>query len=151
VASIVQQNPAMFDHVCAVYKAMRAQAEMDEEYSCLVYEGHLTQLFRRLKLSVPYYTTIKNRLIAMGCIEQIKRGGGAALSRWLLWREPTLDEYHAVTERRPRKEGDRYSIVEQRIRDLQKLAATHGDELEELRRLIVVLQKEVEAKVGHDV
>lgn len=90
---------------------------MDDELKTLVYEGHLTQLFRKLLLSVPYYTAIKNKLTAMGCIEQTRRGGGQGTSRWVLWKEPTLEEWKAAETRRPRQ-GNKTMMMEQRIKDL---------------------------------
>jgi len=83
----------------------------------MIYEGHLTQLFRKLRLSTPYYTQIKNQLTGMGCIEQIRRGGGSAESRWVLWKEPTLEEWKAATATRARR-GNKTSMLERQIRDL---------------------------------
>jgi len=144
-------TPAAYDHLVAVYNAMAKQATPDEETGELrVYEGHLTGLFRRLKLSTPYYTTIKNRLVAMGCIEQLKRGGGAAMSRWILWKEPTIEGYLAASTRKSRTSSDRVSSLEQRIRDLQRQQVVQGADIDELRRMIGVVQGVVEEKVGHN-
>jgi hypothetical protein len=109
--------PAVFEHAQKVYKQMAEEATLDAELDKLVYEGHLTQLFRKLLLSVPYYTLIKNKLSAMGCIEQTRRGGGNGTSRWVLWKEPTLEEWKATDAKRARQ-GNKTMIQEQRIRDL---------------------------------
>lgn len=120
-----QMTPAMYEHVCRVYAAMLQKASPDEELQGnMVYEGHLTRLFRELRLSVPYYTQIKNLLTAMHCIEQVKRGGGNATSRWLLWREPTLEDYQlAAGQRAFNVRNNKMTMLEQQVRDLTKRVA----------------------------
>lgn len=130
--------PAQFEHACKVYKQMCEEARMDEELQCLVYEGHLTQLFRKLLLSVPYYTAIKNKLAAMGCIEQTRRGGGQGTSRWVLWKEPTLEEWKAAEVRRPRQ-GNKNMIMEQRIRDLTEVNRKLDVRVETLEERVAIL------------
>ena len=108
--------PALFEHAKNVYRDMHAEAKPDED-GLLVYEGHLTVLFRKLRLSVPYYTSIKNQLVAMGCIEQTRRGGGNGTSRWVLWKEPLLEEWKATDAARPRR-GNKTTQLEQRVKDI---------------------------------
>jgi hypothetical protein len=83
----------------------------------MIYDGHLTNLFKKLRLAVPYYTQIKNQLTAMGCIEMMRRGGGNATSRWVLWKEPELEAWKAIIPSRPRR-GNKTTILEQQIKDL---------------------------------
>jgi hypothetical protein len=110
--------PAMFEHAQKVWIAMLEHAGPDEEYAGkLVYEGHLTNLFKKLRLSVPYYTAIKNQLTAMGCIEQVRRGGGNGTSKWVMWKEPNLGEWKNTAPSKART-GNKISIQEQRIKDL---------------------------------
>lgn len=115
--------PALFEHSQNVYKEMVKSARHMPEYDdLLVYEGHLTQLFKRLRLAVPYYTEIKNHLTHMGCIEQVRRGGGSAESRWVLWKEPDLEEWKDSTTR-PRR-GNKTTMHEQQIRILNERLAS---------------------------
>jgi hypothetical protein len=91
---------ALYHHCCAAYRAMHERAHLvsdpdaddspgqPEEW--LVYEGMVTRLFaRELNLSTPYYTSVMAALKRMGCIRQIRRGGGTAPSQWELITEPT--------------------------------------------------------------
>lgn len=112
--------PALFEHACNVYKTMEDSSEMDDALGLRVYEGHLTNLFKKLLLSVPYYTEIKNRLISIGCIEQVRRGGGTAMSRWVLWKPPTLEEWKYASSRRPGR-GNAVTVMQQQIKDLSAL------------------------------
>jgi hypothetical protein len=84
--------PAAFAHLCAVYDAMKAEAVRTEEG--LVYEGFMTKLvLERLRLAIPYYTTVTQALKGMDCAQQLKRGGSSSASRWVLKDEPTLEAY----------------------------------------------------------
>jgi hypothetical protein len=146
--------PALYEHACSVYEAMVALATRDEleGREVLVYEGHLTHVFKKLRLAVPYYTTIKNRLSAMGSIEQIKRGGGTATSRWVIWKEPTLDEWIRVTGGKPRSRGDRYLAMEQRQRDQIGYIRALQVRIEELEQAVARMQGVIEkVSSGHNV
>jgi hypothetical protein len=138
--------PAMYEHAAAVYAAMREVAVQDETTGQVVYEGHLTALFRKLHLSVPYYTHIKNRLVNMGCIEQLRRGGGTAQSRWILWKVPTLEEYKQAVAGKPRTRGDWYLGVEQRQRDMMRLIKSQDEQIVALWNVIGRLQAEMERR-----
>jgi len=102
--------PAIFFHCVSVYERMLAQAklvravevedeeEQSQEGDMVVYEGALTSLVtQELHLSVPYYTSVTRALKAMGCVKQLRRGGGQALSQWLLLREPTVELYQNMS------------------------------------------------------
>lgn len=93
--------PALYEHCRAVFEEMRKEASVQnygEGTSGLVYEGHLTKLVSRVGLSAPYYTKVTRMLIGMGCAEQVRRGGGAAASRWALLQEPTPELFEAASE-----------------------------------------------------
>lgn len=120
--------PALFEHAVRVYEEMKKNSEVDENYGDnVVYEGHLTNLFKKLRLSVPYYTSIKNQLVGMGCIEQVRRGGGNATSRWVLWKEPDLAEWKDFAPARARR-GNATTMMQAQIKALSDRVA----KLEEL-------------------
>jgi hypothetical protein len=133
--------PALFEHACNVYKTMEESSEMDDTLGLRVYEGHLTNLFRKLLLSVPYYTEIKNRLISIGCIEQVRRGGGTAMSRWVLWKEPTLDEWKYASSKRPGR-GNAVTVIQQQIKDLSAMCRKLTMDVEQLQLRVKVLEEE---------
>lgn len=94
--------PALFEHCRRVYAAMldeaRALAPNDNpdenEDVIIVYEGFLTKLItHQLNLSVPYYTSVRTALIRMGCVRQMRRGGGSSPSQWEMIYEPTLEAF----------------------------------------------------------
>lgn len=119
----------VFDHCKAVYEEMEEQSrtevispsdhEDDPGNHMLVYEGHLTKLFAQLALSTPYYTTVMNHLKAMGCVEQLQRGGGNSPSRWRLLRRPDEDAFRSV-EGMNRSRTGKTAALEQQVRDLTK-------------------------------
>lgn len=96
--------PALFDHCVNTYRTMLKEAKSvahfdpaastESSKQVIVYEGFLTQLVTgKLNLSVPYYTSVRKRLMDMGCIRQLKRGGGTSPSQWELIYEPTLEAF----------------------------------------------------------
>src|SRR5690348_13949878 len=108
--------PALFEHCVNTYRAMLSEAQpvsqittiMDsieggiesegDPDEIMVYEGFFTQLVTsRLNLSVPYFTQIRKALMNMGCIRQLKRGGGTSPSQWELIYEPTLEAFMNAT------------------------------------------------------
>lgn len=109
-----ERVPALYEHCVRAYETMLAEATpvtravdiaMLEDSNVqeaspathvriVVYEGFLTQLVTgKLNLSVPYYSTIRKSLIRMGCIRQLRRGGGNTPSQWELIHAPTLDAF----------------------------------------------------------
>lgn len=112
------KTPVMFDHCLAVYEKMASQAERNE-LDELLYTGFLTRLFHSLNLPSPYYTAIKDNLVAMGCVRHVRRGGGNAKSVWELLTPPTPELYHnIVTLNKPKT--SRLHQLEQQVRDLHK-------------------------------
>lgn len=116
------KTPVLYDHCCTVYKAMLdaaspRHADDDPKDVMMVYEGHLTRLFTELRLSVPYYTTVMGALQRMGCVRQLRRGGGNAMSQWELVREPSEEGFHLTAARQGGKPS-KYDGLQQQIRDL---------------------------------
>lgn len=89
--------PALFNHACAVYEKMYSQSrreQADGVTTMIVYEGMLTKLMtEELGLPVPYFTRIRGKLLGMGCIRQLRRGGGSSPSQWELIKEPSFEDW----------------------------------------------------------
>src|SRR4051794_10906529 len=103
-------TPVLFLHCRQVYDAMMQQAfktgggETTDgpEPEMVVYEGRLVQLITRdLHLSVPYYSHVRTALMRMGCIRQLRRGGGGSPSQWELIHELTEELF--LNSEPPRK------------------------------------------------
>jgi hypothetical protein len=104
--------PALYEHCVRAYKAMLAESKVvldgsnvSEESGfagqMVVYEGFMTRLIvDQLSLSVPYYTSVRQALINMGCIKQLRRGGGTSPSQWEMIKDPTVE---AFMKQRPDK------------------------------------------------
>jgi hypothetical protein len=126
--------PSLYEHTCRVFEEMRKRSVVqrgDGGIDMIVYEGFMTGLFSELGMSIPYYTKIMRRLKAMGCVRQLKRGGGAAPSRWEILEEPSEEDFMAADREVDDKVPavSRASVQEQQISDL----ATRLDELETWR------------------
>lgn len=111
--------PAMFNHCITVWDAMREEATEMQDH--LVYEGFLTKLFEKCYLSVPYYTHVMDELQRMGCVVQLRRGGGSAKSQWELVQRPnpTLWEQRSGRSRRQKKVQALDDSATQMLRDMQ--------------------------------
>lgn len=113
----------LFDHCVRVYDRMALEAQPMEvdgiEGTIMVYEGHLTKLFQSLELPGPYYTSIMKNLTTMDCVAQLRRGGGAALSRWIIKMAPTEQSFASVQSMRRAPQG-KYAVLEQQVRDLHR-------------------------------
>lgn len=163
--------PALFDHCRKTYKEMLAQAHavvdmstvtgidpddetiissrLDEDGTrhgnIIVYEGFLTQLVTsKLSLSVPYYTSIIGALKRMGCIRQLKRGGGSAPSQWELIYEPTLEAFYNAQPAKVRK-PDKHMALQEQVDNLSRRVSDmedwREDVMESLTELFGVEQK----------
>jgi hypothetical protein len=142
--------PALFGHCCRMYKAMLDQAlpveqigvakedipddvELSDKDTIMVYEGFLTDLVtRQCSLSVPYYTSARRRLMAMGCIRQLRRGGGTSPSQWELIYEPTLEAFMKAEEKKVPKQTQE-SAAQQQLLSLNKRVT----ELEDMQQDII--------------
>lgn len=132
-----QPTPALFEHANRVYEEMlkRSHKENDEVLGTVdIYEGHLTRLFSELGIANPYYTKIKHALEGQGCIVQIRRGGGAALSKWQLCFPPDEETFRTVAERKRNSSG-RLGVVEQRVKDLTRMVNELTDRIEMLEKV----------------
>lgn len=115
--------PKLYQHALRVFEEMHRHSKAQKitdggtERHALIYEGFMTQLFRDLNLSTPYYSKILRRLQRMGCIIQLSRGGGNAPSRWELLKEPELDAFDDAENAR-RRIPTRLGQVEQRMVDI---------------------------------
>ena len=114
---------ALYEHCINVYERMLEEAAPPEEPDGpRLYEGHLTQIFQELQLSTPYYTSVLRTLKSMGCIEQVKRGGGNARSKWVLICAPTEEGFQAVDGRATPKQGS-HAALQQQVAALTKRVA----------------------------
>lgn len=107
----------MYEHCQKIYQEMVAQAT-DSNDEGLVYEGFTTQLFSTVGLPVPYYTEVFALLRDMGCVEQLRRGGGNTPSRWRIMGEPDEESFRSFDGKRRVKKG-KNAILEQQMRDLR--------------------------------
>lgn len=143
--------PALFLHCVAAYEAMLNQAHyLNTDELCaggagystrqdiLIYEGFLTQLVQKdLSLSVPYYTSIRKSLIDMGCIRQLKRGGGTAPSQWELIYEPTFEAFESATPSKIPKQTKEEATMQQ----IQALSNRIGVLEKQFEEIVQLLQK----------
>lgn len=112
----------LFGHCVTVYDEMKRQARMEDvnEVPTLVYEGHLTRLvLQGVNLSAPYYTSVLKALKAMGCVYQLKRGGGGATSKWSLLQAPTEDDFRNMKTMNKPLSG-KLAQLEQQMRDMNR-------------------------------
>jgi len=112
----VKTMPAVFGHCEAIYKAMEERSEPDEDGN-VIYQGHLTKLFRTCNLSVPYYTAVMGHLKRMDCVRQLYRGGGGSESRWVILQPPTVELFETSPGFLKKTSAD--EMQAQQIRDLQ--------------------------------
>jgi hypothetical protein len=146
--------PALFDHCVNTYRAMQQaskpvetfvakgrpdedsidtrlrmheEGEEDTSSMIMVYEGFFTQLVTsQLNLSVPYFTSVRKALINMGCIRQLKRGGGTSPSQWELIYEPTLEAFMNQQPKREKKPTKDVVMQEQIDRLNSRVADLEG-------------------------
>lgn len=111
----IETLPALFGHTTRVYNAMLDSAA-EGIGTEVVYRGHLTRVFQELGLSVPYYTSVMQALKQMGCVEQIRRGGGGGESEWSLFKPPTPDLFTAKMPT-PRRRQTVADMAAQRAQD----------------------------------
>jgi len=118
--------PALFTQCLEVYETMANQASMQQAYpdteeEFLVYEGFLTRLITQdLHYSNPYYTKVTQRLKAMDCMRQIKRGGSTTPSRWALLQTPTLELFKKAVSQTSTRTVSSNESMKQQIRDLNE-------------------------------
>ena len=116
--------PSLFVHCRKIWARMAELSEtVDVEgHPTSVYRGHLTKLvIKEQGLSVPYYTQVMQALKAMGCVRQLRRGGGNAKSIWELKAEPTEERWKRFesTGKTPAAAG-KTAVLEQQVRDINR-------------------------------
>lgn len=139
---------ALYDHCVEIFEEMEREAVPEEttenNYSggpamdqpqtiasatgYMIWTGHTTHLFSRLGKATPYYTSVMEALKKMGCVEQIKRGGGNSMSKWRLVRRPEEEYFHAAEKLRRPVQGSQKAL-EQQMRDLNKRVTALEDAL----------------------
>lgn len=128
--------PADFYHCQKVYELMLARSYVvrinktedperhTEQGDMVVYEGSLTALITEdLHLSTPYYTKLLRLLKGMGCVRQLRRGGGTSPSQWEMQTEPTEELFQFCIENNSRlasSKPSRYEALEQQVRDMNE-------------------------------
>ena len=161
--------PAMFNHCRQVYEEMLGTAReywadsgtgdprplLVEDHpeppyqgavTVRVWEGFLTKLVNeKLRFSTPYFSHVRNNLIAMGCIRQLQRGGGSSPSRWELLCEPDLEKFTAIKE----ETGSSYGAVGRHLRSsdpgsvANRAAAAAGQQARDTNKTVEALQQTV--------
>jgi len=108
---------ALYGHCSITYQTMLSEATaiVIDDRTIVVWEGMLTRLITsQLNLSVPYYTAVTKALKRMGCIQQLKRGGGTAPSQWELLKEPTEELFaNAMPNKVPKM--DKYQAIQEQL------------------------------------
>jgi hypothetical protein len=88
---------AIFRHTIRFYDALADQAQVEEGLQ--VYRGHPTAVATDdLELPLPYYSKMREILITIGSVKQIKRGSGKTESVWVLVRAPTAEDFAGVDD-----------------------------------------------------
>lgn len=86
---------AIFRHTIRFYDALADRAI--EEDGLTVYRGHPTAVATgELDLPLPYYSKMREILITVGSVKQIKRGSGKTESVWILVKAPTDADFEGV-------------------------------------------------------
>jgi hypothetical protein len=129
-----------FEKCTKIYTAMKAASKhiTRDGFTGDVYQGRLTFLFSEEGISVPYYTSIMNALKEMGCVQQIRRGGGTAQSEWALFYEPTEAEFDKV-EKKSSRLGSRQPKTDQLAQQNRDTAALVNDLERRVKLLEMIL------------
>lgn len=153
MSDVEELTPALFEHAKRLYEEMHKRSNREEVedlddpsgYRQVdVYIGHLTRLFAELQIANPYYTKIMAALKAQGCIEQLRRGGGSATSKWLLKFPPEEETFRQILERKRAPKGKTHQL-EQRTHDLMRLSQSLQDDIERLEMRLQVVERKLEA------
>jgi hypothetical protein len=136
-ASEEKALPALFEHCQNVYKAMFEVAEPDD-VGDLIYKGFLTRLITtQLSLSGPHYTWCMQRLKAMGCVRQLRRGGSTSPSEWMLFTEPTEALFRATEDKTTRRNsGDRIGQLRDELVLTNQKVNTLETELQKVKQAL---------------
>lgn len=138
----------MYDHCVNVYNLMHKTATLKEEGEVrfLVWEGFFTRLIQNdLGLAVPYYTAIRAHLIRMGCVRQLRRGGGNAKSQWEVIKAPTKEAFEnaeASTSAKARARETQSAQIGDLARRVTALERDQATLVRMVNSLIPTLQEE---------
>lgn len=142
---------AMYGYLEKVCEAMRTAGEgqVIDGKTGIVWTGFTTHLMKELEVPAPYYGHILDAMQRMGCAQQTRRGGGTSPSQWVLWKDPTPEEYVKVrmaVKGRPR--GNSMLEVNQRIASIeQRLGGLDvGRALADMALEIKLLKEKVDAR-----
>jgi hypothetical protein len=153
--SAMNPLPTLYRHCQEVYAAMEKEARRqpivangettDMEFG-MVWEGMTTKLFQRLRLAVPYFSSVTGALKDMGCIQQLRRGGGGSPSQWLIIQAPTEELWNSknLTEvtKQNRNGGKKKQAITQREKDLNERVTELEAQVKELREVLFALYNE---------
>lgn len=152
--SVTQPVPALFAHCQEVYRAMdrATETEIIDGVPAKVWTGYTTKLFRKLDLSVPYYSSIKHALETMDCIRQYQRGGGGSPSKWIMVQVPTpelWDSKNLTDVMRARRTGGKNAVTQsQQQRDLSGRVAELEKQIPILMNAMAGLQAMIDELTG---
>jgi hypothetical protein len=114
--------PKLYQHCVRLYELLYKYGEDVSGGEIIkIYEGSITPLITELGISQSYQSKLVGRLRVMRCITMLKRGSGAAKSKWGLYKHPTIEDFHesdSTGEVKWRKELDKFDAQAQRITDL---------------------------------
>jgi hypothetical protein len=139
MAKAVSQND--LDKCIIIYDAMKSASKhiTRDGYTGDVYQGKITYLFTEMGIAMPYFTPIMNALKDMGCIQQLRRGGGSSVSEWAVFFPPTNAEFKVLAKKSGRiglKQTPADQTAQQ-IRDLNKRIVDLEDAVKLLTRIIL--------------
>lgn len=154
---------ALYNYCVEVYSEMEKVATSPEGYlareyppETKIYSGALTKLFGELGIAMPHYTSVLRKLRAMGCMDQIQRGGGpGGQSKWILFYKPSKNLYSEAKDK-PSSTASKKEILEQQLRDMRnaiislqadfEFKSNEADmRLKMIESQLMALAKEVEA------
>lgn len=135
---------SLFLHCQKIYTKMFEQSYKDsvthsngDVESIIVWEGYLVKFVTQdCDLAVPYFTYCTRKLKEMGCIKQLRRGGGKSKSLWQLIIEPSEELFNDVTP--PTKENTRNGKI---------VALTHS--VNQLNSRVLVLEEALETFISN--
>ena len=135
---------ALFRQCEAVYDWMENIADKDG-----LFLGRTTQSLAELGIANSRYGAIFKTLRGLGCVTQIKRGGGReAISEWQLHHPPDIGDYLE-------SKNDTANKDVSRIRSLENLVRDHAHKIDELQKhqleMYKLLKQVYEAQQGEKI
>lgn len=126
----------LYEYCVTLYQTMEQQARVEHDENnetSVVWEGFLTKLVvDELGHSIPYYTKLKNELIRMDCIKQLRRGGSTTPSKWLLIQSPTQELFTQMVKKNTPPKQSTQAGMQQQINDLNRRMSEMEQRWEEL-------------------